>query len=368
MDSSPLAELIKSRIRQLGPMDLGEYMALCLGHPQYGYYMTRDPFGVSGDFMTAPEVSQMFGEMVGLWLADLWIKSGQPKEFIMLELGPGRGTLMDDILRATKKLPGFHDSMKLHLMEMSPVLRAAQKQKLGAYDPVWIDDFSQLPATIPAFIVANEFFDALPVRQLTFRGGEWRERVVAIGDNDTLVLGEKEADPTLLGHLPEAVILAKGAPEEGIYEISPVLNHVLKSVDILLKKQGGVAWFCDYGHGHSAAGETLQAVKSHQYTSIFDTPGTCDLTAHVDFENISRKARADGLTVHGPVSQSSFLKELGIEVRAERLKAGANEAQKADLDAGLKRLIDTDQMGSLFKVLALCSDANMEIAGFHETL
>ncbi len=365
MDSSPLGDLLKSRIRQIGPMDVGEYMALCLGHPQYGYYMTRDPFGAAGDFTTAPEISQMFGEMIGMWCADLWVKLGSPKEFALVELGPGRGTLMDDILRTTKAMPGFHDAKKLYLMEMSPTLQALQNQKLGAYDPVWIGDLARLPTSIPVIIVANEFLDALPVRQLVGNSGAWRERVIGLDQNDTFTFGEKEVDPVLLTHLTPPL---RKAEEEGVYEVSPILNHLIKSVDNLLKKQSGVALFLDYGHARSAMGDTLQAVKKHQYTNIFDTPGMCDLTAHVDFENVARIALGDGLAVHGPTIQGAFLKELGIDVRAERLKVNASEAQKVDLDSGLKRLIDTDQMGSLFKVLALCHDPQIDIAGFHERL
>ena len=346
-------------------MDLGEYMSLCLGHPQFGYYMTRDPFGAQGDFTTAPEVSQMFGEMVGMWLADLWMKLGSPKEFILLECGPGRGTLMEDIMRTTKGLPGFHEAARLHLMEMSPVLRGAQKRKLGIYDPVWIDDLSQLPASLPVLLVANEFLDALPVRQLLHADGQWAEVVVGLDQNDTLCLGRKGADILLLEAVPEAIL--KGE-DDGFFEVSPVLNQFIKSVDILLKKQNGVALFVDYGHERTAMGSTLQAVKSHRFTSIFDSPGETDLTAHVDFENVGSLARADGLAVHGPVTQRKFLRGLGIEVRAERLKGGANESQKGDIDMALNRLIDTKQMGSLFKVLALCHDAKLQPAGFYEDI
>lgn len=365
MGSSPLTDIIKDRIRVQGFMDMGEYMALCLGHPQHGYYMTRDPFGRNGDFITAPEVSQMFGEMIGMWLADLWIKMGRPSEFILLEMGPGRGTLMEDILRTTKSLPGFHAAMKLHLMEMSPVLKAAQKQKLGIYDPVWIDDLAALNSAIPVLVVANEFLDALPVRQLVRRGGAWWERVVAIDENDTFRDAIKQMPGELIPLMPDDIL---SGHEDGVFEASPVLNHIIKSVDILLKKQGGVALFLDYGHAHSAMGDTLQAMKDHAYTSIFDTPGSCDLTTHVDFENIARTAQSDDIIVHGPTTQGAFLKELGIEVRAERLLAGANAAQAEDLRSGMHRLIDTDQMGSLFKVIALTSDPNMEIAGFHDSL
>lgn len=346
-------------------MTLAEYMGLCLGHPAYGYYMTRDPFGKAGDFITAPEVSQMFGEMIGLWIADLWTKLGSPKNFILLECGPGRGTLMDDILRTTKAMPGFHNAAQIYLMEMSPVLKDAQKRKLASFDTHWISELGQLPASLPVILVANEFLDALPIRQFQAQDGQWYERVVGITRNDTLGMGLVKADMAMIEAIPAAIRNGVG---EGVFEVSQILNQFIKSVDILLKKQTGAALFLDYGHAHSAPGDSLQAMKDHRFVSIFETPGSADLTAHVDFENISRIASADGLRVHGPVSQRDFLRGLGIETRAERLLARAMEAQKADLKTGLHRLIDTSQMGSLFKVMALCHDAGIEVAGFHEAV
>lgn len=362
---SELLDIIRARIAQHGPMTLAEYMALCLSHPKHGYYMIRDPFGRAGDFITAPEVSQMFGEMIGLWFADLWIKLGQPPEFILLECGPGRGTLMADIMRATKALPGFHKAAKIHLMEISPVLREAQARALEAYDPVWIDDLSRLLPTLPVLLVANEFLDALPVRQIEKRGGKYFERGVSIGPDGDPCAAALPVPDAVIGTLPKVLV---DSVEQGVFETSPHLNQFVKSVDILLKKQNGVALFLDYGHVRSAPGDTLQAMKNHEFVTLFETPGTCDLTAHVDFENVVKIAREDGIAAHGPTTQGAFLKELGIEVRAEHLKKGANDAQAVDLESGLRRLIDTDQMGSLFKVVALCNDPDIEIAGFHESV
>ena len=359
--SSPLLKVIARNIQDHGPMDLGEYMTLCLSHPEHGYYMTRDPFGRGGDFITAPEVSQLFGEMIGVWFADLWIKMGSPPEFVLLECGPGRGTLMADILRATKSVKGFHEAAQIHLMEISPVLKAAQKAVLDDYDPHWIDDLSVVPASFPVLIVANEFLDALPVRQLERRGGQWMERTVSLLGDDMLMPSYKPLDDAWK---PDIIDNGK----DGVFEISLVLNQVIKSVDILLKKQGGAALFIDYGHTQSAMGDTLQAVKTHRFASIFDTPGESDITAHVDFENIEKIATADGVNVHGPVTQSTFLIELGIRVRAEALKAGAKPDQAKQIEEGLIRLIDTAQMGTLFKVLALCDDPQIMPAGFHESL
>jgi len=365
MEQTPLLDIIRRRIAQQGPMDLGEYMSLCLGHPQHGYYVTRDPLGVDGDFTTAPEISQLFGEMIGVWLADLWIKMGKPPECILLECGPGRGTLMSDIMRATKSVPGFHSAMKIHLLEMSPVLRNRQSEVLANYETQWIDDLNALDSAIPVLLVANEFLDALPIRQLVRKDGAWLERVIGLDDNDTLCPGLKAADQTLINHLPLAQISDE---EEGVFEISPVLNHFINFVDILLKKQRGAALFIDYGYAHTCSGETLQAMKGHRFANPFDTPGLCDLTAHIDFENIARLAKADGVAVHGPATQRTFLQALGIELRAERLKSGAKPDQIASIDSGLNRLIDTQQMGILFKVMALCHDPKITPAGFHESL
>ena len=362
---SSLPDLIRQRIRQHGPMDMAEYMALCLSHPKYGYYMTRDPFGAGGDFITAPEISQMFGEMIGVWLADLWIKMGSPPECFLVECGPGRGTLMADALRATKSVPGFHAAMKLYLMEISPVLKAAQAAKLRAYDPVWINDLARLPAKVPVLLVCNEFLDALPVHQLRKAGGRWLERVVAIGGDDTLRAGEKEADPSLVRGLSPVIL---DSAEGSVFEVSPALNQFINSVDNLLITQSGAALFLDYGYAKTAPGETLQAVQAHRFESLFTAPGDCDLTAHVDFENVARIASGEGVAVHGPVAQGDFLHALGIEARATRLKNGADVAQCESIESSLKRLIDTEQMGILFKVMALCHDAKIQPAGFHASI
>lgn len=346
-------------------MDMAEYMALCLGHPEHGYYMTHDPFGAAGDFTTAPEISQLFGEMIGVWLADLWIKFGSPPSFTLLEIGPGRGTLMADIMRATRRVLGFHAAAKIHLMEMSPVLRNAQSRTLSGYDVEWIESLEGLTSAIPIFIIGNEFLDALPVHQLECIDGKWFERVVSLGADNSLQPGLKEADLSLVETIPRKL---RDQNRNGVFEISRQLNQFINSVDNLLIKQGGAALFVDYGHAFSGAGDTLQAVVSHRFTSIFDTPGACDLTAHVDFENIGRIASRDGVFTHGPIEQGLFLKNLGIETRAQALLEGADETRSATIKDGLQRLIDTAQMGSLFKAIALCHDPEIIPAGFHESV
>lgn len=356
-----LLEIIKGRIRESGPITVADYMDLCLGHPDHGYYMTRDPLGAGGDFTTSPEISQLFGEMIGVWLADLWIKSGRPLEFTLLECGPGRGTLMADIMRATKGVEGFHAAARIALMEMSPVLKDAQSRALRGYDPYWIGDIARLEGSAPVFLVANEFLDALPIRQFIKRGGEWRERGVSVGGCGQLEFCDLPADADILNAFPQAI---KGSVESGYFETSLVLNQFIKSVNILLKKQGGAALFIDYGHVRASLGDSLQAMKEHKFAGIFDTPGSCDLTAHVDFENIARIGAGDGMAVRGPVTQRAFLQELGVELRAAMLCAGANPVQAQEILSGLKRISDTAGMGSLFKVLALTSDPELVPEGF----
>jgi NADH dehydrogenase [ubiquinone] 1 alpha subcomplex assembly factor 7 len=360
---SPLEEIIRAEIRASGPISMARYMELCLAHPEHGYYMTHDPFGAAGDFTTAPEISQMFGELIGLWLADLWMRFGKPDPFVLLECGPGRGVLMDDLMRATKNVPGFHAAAKLHLMEISPVLKEIQKQKLGIYDPVWIDDLSQVSSTSPVFFVANEFLDALPIHQVFLRNGTLWEKAVGLDRNGAFCEVEISASEQTAASVYPQVWNDNGT---GVAEISPIINQFLKKLCILLQKQTGIGLFVDYGYLRSTCGDTLQALKGHTSVPIFETPGLCDLTAHVDFENIERIAGAEGIHVYGPATQGAFLQDLGIGHRAARLLASANPAQKEDIERAVHRLIHPSLMGDLFKVLALCHSGADEIvpAGF----
>ncbi|HQX28323.1 MAG TPA: SAM-dependent methyltransferase, partial [Alphaproteobacteria bacterium] len=332
-----LEEILKNLIREKGPIDIAEFMGLALGHPAHGYYMKGDPFGARGDFTTAPEISQMFGEMVAAWIMDVWQQMGSPV-FTLLECGPGRGTLMADIMRATKNVPGFHDSAKVHLLEISPALRAMQAAALENYAPEWHVNLETLPDR-PMIVVANEFLDALPVRQLIHTADGWKERVVGIV-NGNFAFDTKE----LPFNLP--VDAAEGA----IFEISPVRSQFVTD---LVKKLNGAALIIDYGHSESGIGDTLQALKSHKYISPLEEIGNADLTTHVDFHAVKLAAEAAGAEVSGPVEQGAFLKDLGIGQRAEILTLRATPAQKFDIEKALQRLVDPSQMGSLFKVMGL---------------
>jgi SAM-dependent MidA family methyltransferase len=323
-------------------------MALANAH----YYATRDPLGASGDFVTAPEISQAFGELAGLCLADSWDRSGRPEAACYVELGPGRGTLAADALRAMRAA-GL--APPVHFVETSPVLRAAQTKRVpGA---AWHDDLAGLPEKGPLLVVANEFFDALPARQFVRAGFGWHERVVDMVDGRFV----PKAGPPV----PAAVIPAhvREAPEGSILEVSPAADAVARCVAQRLVAKGGVALIVDYGHARTAAGETLQAVRAHRYADPWREPGEGDLTVHVDFEALAAAARDEGARVLGPVGQGEWLKALGIEARTEALAARAPERRDA-LERARDRLVGEEEMGTLFKVLALVAPGWPDPAGF----
>jgi NADH dehydrogenase [ubiquinone] 1 alpha subcomplex assembly factor 7 len=342
-----LAERLSRAITLAGPMPLSQYMGAANTH----YYATRDPLGSRGDFTTAPEISQMFGELIGLWLTDLWDRAGRPPARYV-ELGPGRGTLAADALRAMAKA-GFQPGVDL--VENSPTLRAAQAERVPQAE--WHLDLVGLPDDAPLLVVANEFFDALPIRQLVATGEGWRERLVACQDTLFLpIVGDRSFDMIIPRDLLHA-------PPGSILETSPAGVAILRNLAARLLEQGGAALIVDYGYEGPAIGDTLQAVRGHDYANPFEQPGDADLTAHVDFATLKEAAEVEGLIVHGPVTQGAFLKALGIEPRAEALaKASPDRAEALDMDRD--RLIDSEQMGELFKVIALTAPGWPVPAGF----
>lgn len=359
---TPLHAIIARRIRAEGPMTVAEYMALCLSHPEHGYYITRDPLGRGGDFTTAPEISQMFGEMLGLWLAQAWMDRGAPAPFVLAELGPGRGTLMADALRAASRVAGFTEAADLWLVETSPALRRKQWEALGAHQPRWADDVDGLPEG-PLYLLANEFFDALPVRQFTVGGGVLRERMVGLGDGDALAFGL--SPPLSPDELPE------GAQEGAVYETCPQGRAIAERIGARLAARGGVALAVDYGHAVSdrnarAGGDTLQAVKGHAHADVLAEPGAADLTAHVDFLALSKAAESGGARAWGLRGQGALLDWLGIRVRAAML-AKKQPDRAAEIRAALDRLTEPGAMGTLFKALALSGD-DIPPPGFAEEL
>ena len=304
------------------------------------YYATREPFGAQGDFTTAPEISQAFGECLGAWAAVVWVSMGRPAPFLLAEIGPGRGTLMDDALRAIGQvMPDFRRVARVQLVESSPRLRAAQHAKLGEAVDAWQDDIARLPAG-PAIILANEFFDALPIRQFIRRGGSWRERAVTDG---AFVEIEAEDPPPL----PE------DAPEGAIQEVSEASHAIARTIAARLAAQGGAFLTLDYGPAERGFGDSLQAMRAHGFADPLAQPGTVDLTAHVDFSALAAAGRAGGATVHGPLPQGLFLQRLGIMARSALL-ARATPAHGAELLSAAQRLTAPEAMGRLFKALCLC--------------
>jgi SAM-dependent MidA family methyltransferase len=334
-----LARLIAAN----GPIPVSTFMAEANAH----YYGSRDPLGAAGDFTTAPEISQMFGELAGLWLSDLWDRAGRPAGAVYVELGPGRGTLAADALRAMRAA-GL--TPEVHFVEISPVLRAAQAERVA--DAIWHGDVATLPNDTPLLIVANEFFDALPVRQLVATRRGWHERLVAHTEAGFVPV-------------PGPLITAPLAPAETgtVVETSPASLGIVRALSQRLVEQGGAALVVDYGHAESAAGETLQAVSGHAFADPWEAPGSCDLTAHVDFGALARAAAAEGVRVAGPRAQGEWLRAMGIDQRTAALSHTA-PARAEEIAAARDRLVAPEQMGSLFKALALVAPAWSEPEGF----
>jgi SAM-dependent MidA family methyltransferase len=356
-DTSSLLDEIKRLIRATGPMPVWRYMELCLTHPRHGYYIARDPLGREGDFTTSPEVSQMFGELLGLWAASVWRGMDSPTELHLIELGPGRGTMMADALRAMRVLPDLYQALHVHLVEINPVLREKQKASLPALRSLtWHDSLATVPDG-PSVIFANEYFDVLPIHQAIKRDGGWHERTVDIGADGQLIFGAS-AEPIARFDLLLPP-LVRAAPTGAIFEWRP--DSEVMAIASRLRDQGGAAVIIDYGHVRSDAGDTLQAIAKHSYTDPLKNPGHADITAHVDFQALARAAEDVGARVHGPLTQGEFLKRLGIETRAMTLMAKATPDVSETVSSALKRLIDSGRggMGSMFKVIGI-SDPKLE--------
>jgi SAM-dependent MidA family methyltransferase len=339
----PLAARIAALIQAQGPISIAQYMTLALHDPRCGYYATRDPLGA--DFITAPEISQIFGELLGLWCVQLWHDQGKPKQCRLVELGPGRGTLMADALRAMRVAPEFKP--QIVLVEASPVLRGIQQQNLPGFDIVWKSHFDETLGDAPLFLLANEFFDALPIRQYVRTAQGWHERMVVSKDGTLSFALAPGATPPALVPADRA-----DAPEGGVYESSAAATALAQEIARIIAAQGGGALVLDYGYGEAAGfGETLQAVGANDFAQVLSQPGAHDLSAHVDFAALGEAGRRGGATIFGPRGQGAFLSSMGLAQRAGQL-AEAHPDQAAQLIAGARRLIDPVQMGTLFQALA----------------
>ncbi len=340
-----LTDILTERIRHGGPITVAAFMAEALSHPTKGYYTTRVPFGAAGDFTTAPEISQMFGELIGLWCVLTWEMLGSPPHLTLVEMGPGRGTLMVDLLRVVDRAPAFSAAAEVWMVETSPVLTALQQEALRGRSVHWCERFEDLPDAGPLLLVANEVFDALPIRQFEKHAGQWHERMVGLSSSGEFAF---LPGPVSTPDIPEAVA---SAVDGSIVEVCPLGRDLSGAIGARLERDLGAALLVDYGHPFSAVGDTLQAVKRHRFHDVLRSPGDADLTAHVDFEALAKAARP--ARAWGPLTQRDFLQSLGIEARATLLAREAGPKTAADIAGQMRRLIHPEEMGTLFKVLAL---------------
>lgn len=347
---------LKRRLAAEGSMTIAAYMETVLAGSG-GYYRMQDPLGAEGDFITAPEVSQMFGELIGLWCVDTWRRLGSPGAFQLIEIGPGRGTLMQDALRAARVAPDFLKAKSLHLVEINATLREEQAKRLAPHEPIWHETAASVPAG-PALIIANELFDALPIHQFVMTEKGWRERVVNLAAHG-LAFALAAPGPALgLLRRPHAA----ATPGE-IAEVSPAGIALADALARRLATQGGAALLIDYGPAESSLGDSFQALRRHKFHDPLATPGEADLTAHVDFAALAEAARQAGAATRGPVTQGDFLRSLGLEIRTEMLAAKSDADTAEILRRQCRRLIAPGEMGRLFKVLAITQPDLQELAG-----
>lgn len=337
-------ETLIDLIREEGPISIARYMELALTHPTLGYYMSSCPIGAQGDFVTAPEITQIFGELVGAWFLNLWETSGCPSAVTFIELGPGRGTLMKDCLRVFALRPAFLKALKIHFVEVSPSLQTLQKQTLKDFSINWFSSLREAFHEGPLYVLANEFLDALPIRQYIKLSQGWAERQIHEHKGRLLWTLSEEFSPFLA---------LKNASLGSIYEESPQTCTFFIELLQRLSKQGGGALLIDYGYSEPRFGNTFQAVKDHEYISVLEAPGKVDLTAHVNFFALTQALKAYPFLTFSLTTQKDFLSSLGIHTRVQRLKQKLSDSQSSLLEKSVYRLLDPSQMGTLFKVLSL---------------
>jgi len=342
-----LSDVLRQIIKDHGPISVGAYMSLCLGHPQFGYYMQREAFGAQGDFITAPEISQLFGEILAIWVMLSWEQLGKPVDIQLVELGPGRGTLMSDVWRSLAVQPELRDALSIHLVEFSPRLQQIQKEALGDAPVIWHSTIETLPSR-PSIILANEFFDALPVEQAIYQQDDWHQRLVTCDAEDFYFAS---------GEILQG-ISNEDMPPDSIFEYAPLATTIMQQLCRFIQQNTGALLAIDYGDDAPLTeryGDTLQAVRQHRMVDIFEDPGHCDLTAHVAFASLEMVAQEEGCRTLPVQTQREFLTQLGIRLRLEKLLGKATPEQASALQSGVQRLIDPAQMGDLFKVLQVYS-------------
>jgi NADH dehydrogenase [ubiquinone] 1 alpha subcomplex assembly factor 7 len=362
-DLPTLEAEVRRRLLTAGPMPVGQYMQMCLTHAKHGYYMRRDPFGATGDFVTAPEITQMFGELIGLWACSVWRQMGAPDSVRMVELGPGRGTMLIDALRAVQIVPAFRKAIVLHLVEVSPALEQRQRQNLAGFDvPAhWHKTLEEVPGGA-AIILANEFFDSLPVQQAVLCADGWHERVVRFDNNENFQFGHaREPMPLFDQMLPENM---RHARVGDVFEWRS--DQIALELGRRVDRSRGAALVIDYGHSQSAVGDTLQAVRNHEFVDPLAAPGLADLTSHVDFQALAHAAESMGARSFGPVEQGAFLRRLGIINRADTLKKAAPPQMVADIDVAVDRLTSDAHtgMGRMFKAVGFAHPNLGPLPGF----
>lgn len=354
---TPLSSILAEKIKADGPMPLHDFMREALFHPEYGYYVAHAPFGAQGDFITAPEISQMFGELIGLWAVDCWAKLGAPSSINLIELGPGNGTLLQDALRSAQLAPDYMQALHIHMVEASDQLQSVQQEKLKNYKVSWHKSFPE-NLQDPCLIIGNEFLDALPIRQF-IHAVPVLERHVALGEEgfcyqDLPASRPEISDPSSFGSLEEG----------SIYEICPDALDIIQNIAQVLSDNSGAALFLDYGTQSGEAGDSFQAIRSHRFSNPLENPGHADLTAHVDFKRLAQIAKQAGCVVLPIESQGRFLERLGIEARVLQLSKNATDTQKEQIANAHRRLVSSEEMGTLFKAMSFYSGMMAPPAGF----
>ncbi len=362
-----LEAYIRDLIRQTGPISMEQFMRIAMAHPDYGYYKVNQPFGLAGDFTTSPEICQIFGELIGLWCAHTWQQMGAHTDIIIAEIGPGRGVLMADFLRGTSHIQGFHDSIEIAMVETSEFLTSLQEKRLFNLHPriKWYKNITQLPAK-PALIFSNELFDVLPVQQYIKQHGLWCEKMLGIDDAGQLAFVLKKLQNVEFGRLGRNLDYQIFLPRVGdaaVFEICPDAVILWEEICARVKLHGGASLVIDYGYVESEFIDTIVALRRHKQCDVLTNIGTADISAHVDFGLLINIAQKSDIAVSQVISQGKFLRDLGIEIRAQMLAKNANASQKQELASSVARLIEDEQMGKLFKVLAVCSE-NITLAGF----